>query len=479
MSKQKSEFDSICTEVFTNQIGRRHFIYTTVLAASALTAPKILAKPKYKSPNEKLDVGGIGVTGKGSVDLGGVAETENIVALCDVDDDKIAVAKQKYPNARTYNDYRVMLEKEKGLDGVTVSTPDLHHYPATMLAMKHGKHVYCQKPLTHTIWEARELTHGARKYKVATQMGNQGHSGEGNRELCEIIWAGTIGQIREIHCWTDRAKGWWPQGKLRPAGSDPVPKNLKWDLWLGPAPERPFLLHWPEADAVKTKKNRQNVYHPFNWRGWWDFGCGALGDMGCHIMDGANWALALGAPEKVELLSHSELVPEMAPDSSIIRYHFPERTRDIYGKKVTFPACTLTWSDSGQKPPKPSEMEKELEANGSLFIGEKGKLICGTYGENPHLLPESLMNDFKKPSPIIPRVPDNSPYKDWIRACKGGPAACSNFDVAGPFTETVLLGNLAIRLGKTIEWDSKRMKAKGIPEADVLIHKHYRKGWSV
>jgi hypothetical protein len=479
MSKPNSEFDTICTEVFTNQIGRRHFIYTTLLAAGALTAPAVLAKPKYKSPNEKLNVGGIGVTGKGSVDLGGVAETENIVALCDPDDEKIAIAKQKYPNARTYNDYRVMLEKEKELDGVTVSTPDHHHYPAAMLAMKAGKHVYCQKPLTHTIWEARQLTNAARKYKVATQMGNQGHSGVGNRELCEIIWAGTIGEIREIHCWTDRAKGWWPQGKQRPAGSDPVPQNLKWDLWLGPAPERPFLAHWPDSGDVKTKKGRKNVYHPFNWRGWWDFGCGALGDMGCHIMDGANWALALGAPTAVDLVSHSELMPEMAPESSIIRYHFPERTANIVNKKVKFPGCTLTWYDSGQKPPKPAEMEKELESNGTLFIGEKGKLVCGTYGENPHLLPESMMKDFKKPEPIIPRVPDNNPYKDWIRACKGGPAACSNFEVSGPFTETVLLGNLVIRLGKNIEWDSKHMKVKGNPDADILINKHYRKGWKV
>ncbi|MGZ4961423.1 MAG: Gfo/Idh/MocA family protein [Limisphaerales bacterium] len=485
MSKPNSEFDTICTEVFTNQINRRHFIYTTLLAAGALTTPSILAKPKYKSPNEKLNIGGIGVTGKGASDIAGSANvidgvpTENIVALCDVDDEKLASAKEKYPKARTYNDYRIMLEKEKDMDAVSVSTPDLHHAPAAMLAIKNGKHVYCQKPLTHTIWEARQLTLAARKHKVATQMGNQGHSGVGNRELCEIIWADTIGKVREVHCWTDRAMGWWPQGKLRPAGSDPVPSSLKWDLWLGPAPERPFLAHWPDGNDVKSKKNRKGVYHPFNWRGWWDFGCGALGDMGCHIMDGANWSLALGAPDTVELLDHSELVPEMAPEWSVVRYHFPERTATIGKNKVTFPDCTLTWHDSGHKPAKPAEMEHELEANGTLFIGEKGKMVCGTYGENPRLLPESKMKDFKKPEPIIPRVPGNSPHQDWLRACKGGPPACSNFDVSGPFSETVLLGNLAIRMGKKIEWDSKHMRCKNMPEADILIHKHYRKGWTV
>jgi predicted dehydrogenase len=477
MSKPNSEFDSICTEVFTNQIGRRHFIYSTILAASALTAPTILAKPKIKSANDKLNIGGIGVSGKGSSDIAGAA-SENIIALCDIDDNNLAAAKQKYPNARTFNDYRVMLDKVKELDACTVSTPDHHHAAAAMRVMQHGKHIYCQKPLTHTIWEARQMTLAARKHKVASQMGNQGHSGVGNRELCEIIWSGAIGKVREVHCWTDRAKGWWPQGKLRPAGSDPVPSNLHWDLWLGPAPERPYLAKWPEATGARGKKG-QNVYHNFAWRGWWDFGCGALGDMGCHIMDGANWSLGLGAPDTVQLLDHSELVPEMAPEWSVVKFHFPDR--DVFtGKtKEHYPECTLTWHDSGHKPEKPAEMEKELDSNGSLFIGEKGKIVCGTYGENPHLLPESLMKDFKKPDPIIPRVPENSPHADWLRACKGGPAACSNFDVAGPFTETVLLGNLAIRLAKKIEWDSKHMKVKGMPEADILIHKHYRKGWAV
>ncbi len=470
MSNLNSPFAVTVTEQPTLQINRRHFIYSTALAAATLASGCVTHRPNYKSPNEKLDLGGIGTNGKGASDIHN-SSGENIVALCDVDENSLNAAAKKYPKAKLYRDYRIMLEKEKTIDGVTVSTPDHHHAPATMLAMMHGKHVYCQKPLTHTIWEARQVTLAARKYKVATQMGNQGHSGNGNRELCEIIAAGTIGPVREVHCWTDRSKNWWPQGLLRPAGSDPVPAYLDWNLWLGAAPERPYLDKWPEDVKGRKKAGKVPVYHNFAWRGWWDFGCGALGDMGCHIMDGANWSLKLGAPDTVELVSSLERVPEMAPQSSIVRYQFPARGE--------MPPCTMTWYDSGQKPTKPAEMEGELMSNGSLFIGDKGKIICETYGENPRLLPESLMKDFKKPAPTIPRVPENNPHLDWIRACKGGPAACSNFDVSGPFSETVLLGNLAIRLGKKLEWDSKNLRVKNMPEADILIHKHYRKGWTV
>jgi predicted dehydrogenase len=441
-------------EIPALQINRRHFIYTSALAASALAWPGcVTSRPKLKSANDKLNIGGIGTSGKGASDIEG------------------AEAGKKYPGARLYRDYRVMLEKEKELDCVTVSTPDHHHAVASMMAIQLGKHVYCQKPLTHTIAEARALTLAARKYKVITQMGNQGHSGEGNRELCEMLWSGVIGPVREAHCWTDRAKGWWPQGYTRPEGSDAVPENLNWDLWLGAAPMRPFLDRWSEDIATKRKKGG-HVYHPFAWRGWWDFGCGALGDMGCHIMDGANWALKLGAPTSVEVVKSSPTVAEMAPESSIVRYQFPARGE--------MPACSLTWYDSGQKPEHPAEMEaKELDSNGSMFIGDKGKIVCGTYGENPRLLPESLMKDFVKPAKTLPRVRNNNPHDDWVQACKGGTPACSNFDVAGPFTETVLLGNLALRLGKKIEWDSAKMRATNCADADQFIHKHYRKGWSI
>ena len=377
------------TELSAPQTSRRHFIYTSALAAGALASslPAWAARPKFKSPNEKLDIAGIGTAGRAAADLEGVSG-ENIVALCDVDANSLANARKKYPGARPYSDYRVMLEKENSIDAVTVAVPDHQHAPAAIRALRAGKHVYCEKPLTHSVWEARQLTLAAREFGLATQMGNQGHCSEGIRQLCEMIWAGSIGQVREVHCWTDRAKGWWAQGQLRPPGSDPVPASLNWDLWLGPAPERPYLHFWPENLQTRLSKG---VYHPFSWRGWWDFGCGALGDMACHLMDCPQWALKLGPPSTVEMISSSERAPEMPPVSSILRYEFPAR-EDL-------PPCSLTWYDSGQKPPKPSELEADdLGENGSLFIGDKGKIICGVYGEKPRLLPESHHGRLQAPA---------------------------------------------------------------------------------
>jgi predicted dehydrogenase len=442
-------------------LNRRQFIYTAAMAASSLAVSSAGARAaRLKSPNSKLDVGIIGVTGKGAVDSKGLS-TENIVALCDVDADKLLIAAKKWPDARLYRDYRFMLEKEKHLDAVTVTIPDHQHACAAMQAIKSGINVYCQKPLAHSISEARALTIAARNHKVITQMGNQGHSGEGNRQLCEMIWSGAIGPVREVHCWTNRPI--WPQGLVRPKTVDHVPSWLEWDLWIGPAPMRPYAAKWPEGRAV---------YHPFTWRAWWDFGCGALGDMGCHIMDGANWALKLGAPTCVEIVDSSPLFAESAPVWSILRYQFPARG--------DMPPCTLTWHDGGKLPPRPSEMEAEkFPDNGSLFIGDKGKIMSETYGERPRLLPESSMADYQRPATTIPRVPNNSPYEDFIRACKGGPPACSNFDVAGPFTEMVLLGNLALRVGKKIEWDPVNMRVKNTPSADQYIHAHYRRGWKI
>ncbi len=470
MKYKKASFKVVRSERPTLQINRRHFIYTSALAAGALATvlPGCMTRPNYKSPNGKLNIAGIGTNGRAAEDLKGVSG-ENIVALCDVDANSLANALKTYPGARPYTDYRVMLEKEKTIDAVTVAVPDHHHAPAAIRAIRAGKHVYVEKPLTHTVWEARQLTLAAREHHVATQMGNQGHSQEGIRELCEMIWAGAIGQVRTVHCWTDRAKGWWPQGMLRPSGSDPIPAYLDWDKWLGKAPERPYLHEWPEKLQTEYAKS---VYHPFSWRGWWDFGCGATGDMACHIMDCPEWALKLGPPDTVEMVSASERVPEMPPLESILRYEFPARGE--------LPPCSLLWYDSGQLPPKPAEMEAEkMEENGILFIGDKGKIITGVYGENPRLLPESSMADYKRPPKTIPRVPENSPHKDWIRACKGGPPACSNFDISGPFTEWVLLGNLAIRLGKKLQWDSENLRVTNVPEAEELIKGTYRQGWEV
>jgi hypothetical protein len=466
--------------VTTLQINRRRFIYSTALAAGALATRLTPADAgvKLKSPNEKLDIGCIGVAGaRGRQDVSGLADVDekgvpqqNIVALCDVDENNLKMWAQVLPAARLYPDYRKMLDKEKTLDAVSVTIPDHQHGPAAMMAMAAGKHVYCEKPLTHSVWEARQLTLAARKYGVVTQMGNQGHAMEGNRRLCEMIAAGAIGPVREVHCWTDRpvhVEGGpgWVQGHDRPPGSEPVPANLDWDLWLGPAPKRPFVAGWPED-------KRLPVYCPFVWRGWWDFGCGAIGDMACHIMDGPYWALKLGAPTTVELVKSSKLMPEMAPWISIIKFQFPARG--------DMPPCSLTWYDGGQKPQKPSEMEAaQLEDNGALLIGDKGKIVAGTYGENPRLLPESLMSDYKRPAQTIPRVKGESPHKDFIQACKGGSAACSNFDVSGPFTEMALLGNVTLRLGKKIEWDPANLKCPGTPEADALLRPAFREGWKV
>jgi hypothetical protein len=258
---------------------------------------------------------------------------------------------------------------------------------------------------------------------------------------------------------------WWPQGKTRPPGSDVAPATLDWDLWLGPAPSRLFVKAWPEDPRIP-------VYCPFVWRGWWDFGCGAIGDMACHIMDGPYWAAKLGAPSTVELFKSTKLMPEMAPWASVIQFQFPARG--------DLPPCSLTWYDGGQKPPKPPEMEAaKLDDNGALLIGDKGKLVARTYGENLHFLPESRMVGYKWPAQTIPRIPKESPHLDFIQACKGGAPACSNFDVSGPFTEMALLGNVALRLGKKIEWDPVNLKCPGTPEADAILHPAFREGWKV
>lgn len=356
----------------------------TSVASHPATRPSTMP-----TANNKLNVAGIGCMGKGESDLAGIAKSKdvNIVALCDVDDRSLQKAKSKYPGAKTYNDFRKMLEEQKDIDAVTVSTPDHMHAPAAMMAIKLGKHVYVQKPLTHTVEEARKLTLAAREYKVATAMGNQGHSGEGWRVLCEYIWNGAIGDVTEVHCWTNRPI--WPQGMGKPEGEDQPPSYLHWNEWLGPAKERPYVEnHKVDKDGKPlTDENSRRVYCPFVWRGWWDFGCGALGDMACHVMDGAYWALKLGYPSRVELVDHSELNPYSAPKWSILKYHFPARG--------AMPPCTVTWYDGGKLPPRPDDLEagrKLAEGdNGSLFIGSKGKMMAGTYGGGVRIFPEEKM----------------------------------------------------------------------------------------
>lgn len=426
---------------------RRDFVKgsSATLAGIALGVWTETARGASKSPNEKLNIGCIGVGGKGWVDMTSVRE-ENIVTICDVDSTRLGKASSEFPKAAKFADFRKMLER-KDIDAVTVSTPDHTHAVASIGAMKLGKHVYCQKPLAHSIYEVRQMIETAREQKVATQMGNQGHSEPGTRRMVEWIQAGGLGPVREVHVWTDRPI--WPQGMARPKGTKPVPSTLDWNLWLGPAPERPY----------------HDGYHPFDWRGFWDFGTGALGDMACHNTDIAYWALKLSDPTAVEAKS-SGVNPETAPKRSKIRYEFPERG--------SLPPVTLTWYDGGQKPPAELAPNVKLGTNGSIFVGDKATLHVPHYwGEGKIVKGEAST----RPEETIPNSPGH--YQEWINACKGGPAALSNFDNAGPLTEMVLLGNIALRTGKRCQWDAKTLSVPDAPEADVLIRKEYRQGWTL
>lgn len=444
-----------------NKISRRIFLMSsaaTLAAVQAIARSKTFARLHYKSPNEKLNVAAIGSGGKGASDIDACA-SENIVALCDPDSNRAARTFLKYPKAKQYKDFRVMLDKEKSIDAVTIATPDHTHAIAALWAMQRGIHVYVQKPLTRTVYEARKLTEAARKYGLATQMGNQGHSNEGARQLCEMIWSGQIGNVREVHAWTNRPV--WPQAITAPLPSEPVPGTIDWDLWLGTAQTRPY----------------NQGYAPFNWRGWYDFGCGALGDMACHILDPANWALQLQAPISVECLRQEGKNPFTFPKKSVIRFEFPARG--------SMPPVTLIWYDGGEFPPRPQGIPenvvlgdpggRQAGINGSLFVGDKGFITTGTYGENTRLVPDDLMKDYKFPDKMLTRSPGH--YRDWIRACKGGSAACSNFDYAGPFTEWVLLGTIALRYEGKLLWDSAKLKFTNNNESNKWLKPSYRKGW--
>jgi len=356
-----------------------------------------------------------------------------------------------------------MLEKQKDIDAVIVATPDHNHAVVAMAAMQMGKHVYVQKPLTRTVYEARALTNAARKYNVATQMGNQGHSSDTVRILAEWIWDGAIGDIRQVHAWTDRPI--WPQGLYRPSEKPDIPDTLAWDLWLGPSPNRPY----------------HPAYLPWVWRGWWDFGTGAIGDMACHVLDVVFFALKLGAPDSVEASSPrifmtrdlvKESMGESAPIASIIHSHFPARQN--------MPPVDLTWYDGGLKPSTPPELEKErkLSDNGILFIGDKGTILSGTYGEGARIIPETKMKNYKLPPKTLPRI-KVSHEENWMQACKSGEKPSSHFEYSGPMTEAVLLGNVALRMGKKLEWDAKKMQITNLREANALINPPHRAGWAL
>ncbi len=456
-------------------ISRRFFILSSAATLAGCTAPG-LKKIRYVSPNEKVNVAGIGVGGMGRGDINNIHRTgeANIVGLCDVDERRAGQTFYEFPKAKVYKDYRKMLDEMKDIDAVVVSTPDHVHGPAALYAMQLGKHVRVQKPMTWSIYEARTLQKAARKHNLITAMGNQGHSDNGVRRLCEVLWNDAIGDVVEAHAWTDRPI--WPQGMAAPLPEEDIPKEVDWDLWLGTAPARPY----------------NKGYMPFKWRGWWDFGTGALGDMGCHILDPANWALQLGAPSTVEIVKMEGFTAQCPPTGCIVKYTFPARKfkEDIKGlpwSNRTLPPVTLYWyegSCSKNDLPRPEGVpENEVLGDGidgSYFVGTKGIVTTGTDGGDTRLLPAEKMKDFAMPGKVIPRV-EGGCFPEWVRAIKGGPKPVSNFDYAAPFTEIVLLGNLAMHsgVGVPLTWDAKNMKVPGHPELDQWIKREYRPGFEV
>ncbi|MHC4742616.1 MAG: Gfo/Idh/MocA family protein [Planctomycetota bacterium] len=439
-------------------ISRRAFLSNSALAAFSF---HFIPRRAFGAAN-KLNIAGIGIGGMGGGNLGQCSK-ENIVALCDVDTKYSAGTVKRYPDAKFYKDYRVMFDKQKDIDAVVIATPDHTHAVITMEAMRRGKPVYCQKPLTHTVYEARKVTEAARKYKVQTQMGNQGHSSEQIRLLKEWLADGAIGDVRQVYAWTDRPVGGAPWSNFAVKGREkdtpPVPESLDWDLWLGPVPFRPYH---PD-------------YHPLKWRAWLDFGTGALGDMGCHIIDPAFWALDLGAPEVIQATSthwEKHISSETFPRASIVRFEFPAR-----GSR---PPVKLTWTDGRLLPPIPKEFEpgRKLPGSGALIIGDKGIMLHGSHGAGGlRIVPEAKMKEYKLPPKTLPRV-NNSHEGDWLRACKDGKPASSNFEYGGALTEMALLGMVAIRAkDQRLEWDAKNLKFKNNDAANELLHIDYRDGW--
>ncbi len=462
------------------KISRRNFLGGAAAATMGFTVvPRyVLGGAGFVPPSEKVNIAVIGVGGMGGVDLeimiGEVEEVtkDNIVAICDVDAKYAAKNLKKYPKAKVYRDFRKMLEKEKAIDAVLIATPDHNHAHISIAAMRMGKHVYCEKPLTHTIYEADMMAKVARETGVATQMGNTGQAEEKHVLETEWIADGAIGTVKEVHVWCARPGSiyGWPAAIGRPKDTPPVPEGLDWDMWLGPAPYRPY----------------HRAYMPFSWRGWRDFGTGALGDIGCHRIFHPFRTLNLGHPTSVEVYS--------TKPNRIIR---PEGTRALYqfeesayeDASETYPmACiayykfpargdrgpiTLIWYDGGMKPRRPDELEegRELSADAMMYVGDKGKMLDG------RIIPESKMREYKRPPKTLPRSPGH--YTEWINACKGGPTAGANFEVASLVTKTVLLGNVAQRVGKRLYWDGPNMKVTNVPEANEYIHKEYRKGWTL
>ncbi|MCY2953231.1 MAG: Gfo/Idh/MocA family oxidoreductase [Planctomycetota bacterium] len=467
----------------TKEVNRRQFLGAAAAAAAAFTIlPRhVLGGPKFVAPSEKVNVAIIGAGGQGRTNAQNLfnEDAAQIIALADPAEQtdlgrfyygglggrkpvKAEIEKhysKKTPNFRCkdYVDFREMLDKEKSIDAILCATPDHLHAFVAITAMKMGKHVYCEKPLAHNIWEVRQVAKVAKETGVATQMGNQGHSQEGLRLTAEWIADGAIGTVKEVHVWSDTGR--WVDHFGRPAGTPPVPAGFNWDLWLGPRESRPYN---PE-------------YAPYNWRGWWAFGTGAIGDMACHNMDPAVFALNLQHPTAVE--SYSTIVDaEVVSNGSICYYRF--------GQRLNLPPVTLTWYDGGLRPRTPDGIDPDDAkqrigegGNGILFIGEKGYITGGGWAGMPHLLPLSLHREYKRPGKTLPRSKGH--HTDWLIACKGGTPASGNFEYSAKLTEIVLLGNVALRTGKPLVWDGPNMKATNAPEADKFIKETYRKGWEI
>ncbi len=513
-----------------HRLSRRHFFFGSLLAgavpAGGFGSTASLAQAGYKSPNEKLNIASIGAGGQAAVGINALSRIgQNIVALCDPDEARAAQMFRVHEKAPKYKDFRQMLDKEQNnIDAVLVATPDFMHGTQAMWAMERGKHVYVQKPMTRTVWEARQLKEAAVKYKVASQMGNQGYCQEGPRVCAEMIWSGAVGNVTEVHAWTNRPV--WGQGFSDMPKEEPVPGTLDWDLWQGIAKTRPF----------------STAYVPFQWRGWYDFGCGALGDMACHVLGAPHMALMLGAPSSVECVSQEGRNPYTFPKKSTIRLDFPARKG--------MPALKLFWHDGVRGLPdevRPADIPKDEKLgdpprgnfafgagrgaaagagrgpagapgaargaggagrgpaapgvaiatgrdpytvalgertapfnspadSGVLYIGDKGYMTTGEYGGSPRLVPAAKMEGYQAPPPLLVRHPET--YSDWVRACKGGESSASNFDVAAPFTEWIAMACLSLRVEGRLDWDASRMQFTNNKQANEFLKPTFRKGWS-
>ncbi len=429
----------------SSTIQRRGFIKATGAAALSTGVWSQLAAQESTSANDKLKILCVGTANRAAADIEGI-ESQDIVGLCDVDKNYLDRASARFPDAKTYADYREMIANEADTaDAIVIATADHNHAPAAIRAINAGLHCYCEKPLTHTVREARLIAEAAKAKGVATQMGTQIHAGSNYRRVVEIVQAGKIGDVNEVHVWV--GKGWG--GGDRPEGGEQPPANLSWDLWLGPAPERPFV---------------PGRYHPAQWRRWWDFGQGTLGDMGCHYMDLPFWALDLRHPVSCEA-EGPKVHPETCPLGLVVKYKFPARNDR--------PAVDLTWYD-GDKTPREVAGER-VPGSGVMFVGSEGNLFA-TY-TNYKLFPKEKFADFQPPEPTI--ADSIGHHAEWIKACKDGSPTTCNFDYSGALTESVLLGNVAYRAGQRLDWDAKSMKATNCPEADKYIQKQYRQGWEV